>query len=130
MLNVRGATGLDLWRWRNPLPQGNRLKSVAWGNGRWVAVGNAGSIVTSTNGETWVTATNCSGGLRDVAAGPGGFVAPASSTKRLLTSPDGLAWTEVNTHHGLELEAVAFGKVQYFVVGEGGAMMTSTDGRQ
>lgn len=41
------ADGLDTWHWRNPLPQGNTLKSVAYGNATFVAVGDNGTILQS-----------------------------------------------------------------------------------
>ncbi|HFD11002.1 MAG TPA: hypothetical protein ENJ32_00825 [Crenotrichaceae bacterium] len=41
------------WLWSNPLPQGNTLFSVTSGNGRIVAVGNYGRIISSTNGTDW-----------------------------------------------------------------------------
>ena len=45
------AAPLDVWTWRNPLPTGNNLNSVAHGvvngNGLFAAVGPDGSIVTS-----------------------------------------------------------------------------------
>jgi len=42
----------DLWQWRNPLPQANNLRSVCFGNGKFVAVDN-GAIFTSPDGVAW-----------------------------------------------------------------------------
>src|SRR5512147_1878768 len=47
------ADPLDTWQWRNPLPQGNYLYHVAYGNGTFVAVGEAGTVLTSVDGENW-----------------------------------------------------------------------------
>src|SRR5215470_6955217 len=44
----------DTWTWRNPQPTGNILYGLAYGNGQFVAVGGAGTIVTSTDGTNWV----------------------------------------------------------------------------
>ncbi len=83
------------WNWRNPLPQGNDYKAVAYGNGRFVAVGAAGTITTSTDGITWSAANS---GVNDVfgsiAYGNGVFVAKRYSTgdSGLLLSDDGLSW--------------------------------------
>src|SRR5512136_2088465 len=41
---------LDNWHWRNPLPQGNTLQGVTYGNGTFVAVGENGTILTSPDG--------------------------------------------------------------------------------
>jgi hypothetical protein len=34
------ADPLDQWTWRNPLPQGNSLFGIAYGNNQFVAVGD------------------------------------------------------------------------------------------
>src|SRR6478672_1944248 len=47
------AAPLDNWHCRNPLPQGGILRSVANGDGRFVAVGDAGAILTSVDGAAW-----------------------------------------------------------------------------
>src|SRR5437867_8381045 len=47
------ADPLDTWTWRNPLPTGNNLSAVTYGNGRFVAVGN-GTTLTSADGIEWV----------------------------------------------------------------------------
>jgi hypothetical protein len=39
------ADGLDTWTWRNPLPTGNGLSAIAYGNGQFVAVGAWGGDV-------------------------------------------------------------------------------------
>src|SRR6266849_11077125 len=44
---------LSNWHWRNPLPQGNPLYSVAYGNGMFVAVGVGSTILTSSDGTDW-----------------------------------------------------------------------------
>ena len=41
------ANPLDTWHWRNPVPQGNPLESIAYGNGTFVVVGDGGTILTS-----------------------------------------------------------------------------------
>src|SRR6185295_117071 len=47
------AASLENWHWRNPLPQGAGLRSVANGDGKFVAVGDAGAILTSIDGAAW-----------------------------------------------------------------------------
>jgi hypothetical protein len=36
------SDALEKWQWRNPLPQGNPLYGVEYGNGKFVAVGALG----------------------------------------------------------------------------------------
>src|SRR5438128_1248646 len=56
LLCVYGAVAqsdpLSNWHWRNPLPQGNDLQGVAYGNGIFVVVGG-GAILTSSDGVQW-----------------------------------------------------------------------------
>src|SRR5438128_10576880 len=48
------ADSLDTWTMRNPLPTGNRLQAIAYGNRQFVAVGSGGTILTSADGASWV----------------------------------------------------------------------------
>jgi hypothetical protein len=52
---VTSQVPLDTWYWRSPLPQGNTLNGVTYGNGIFVAVGGDGTIITSSDGKTWTS---------------------------------------------------------------------------
>jgi len=45
------------WEWANPLPQGNTLNSVIYGNNQFVAVGG-GKVLTSSDGATWTAGSS------------------------------------------------------------------------
>jgi len=47
------ADGLQTWQWRSPLPHGNTLEAVIYADGRFLAVGYNGAMMTSTNGAIW-----------------------------------------------------------------------------
>src|SRR6266478_8650379 len=47
------ADGLKTWNWRNPLPHGNTLDAMVYADGRFLAVGDYGIAMTSTNGIGW-----------------------------------------------------------------------------
>src|SRR6476620_9135228 len=47
------AEQLANWHWRNPAPFGNTMRSIASGNGRYVAVGDDGVVHTSIDGLSW-----------------------------------------------------------------------------
>ncbi|PYJ80888.1 MAG: hypothetical protein DME22_22875, partial [Verrucomicrobia bacterium] len=47
------ANPLDQWHWRSPLPQGNGLKDVVFGEGLFVTVGEWGTVLTSADGRNW-----------------------------------------------------------------------------
>jgi len=54
------------------------IRAIAYGNGKFVAVGDKGQMATSTNGETWTAVSNSTFGTSDINAivyGNGKFVA-------------------------------------------------------
>ena len=90
------ADPLDNWVRRNPLPTGQNLSGVTYGNGLFVAVEANGWVVTSPDGINW---TEQSRGLRGVALaavayGNGSFVGIGDV---ITVSHDGVAWTNVWT---------------------------------
>ncbi len=115
------------WRLRSS-EAGAELTSVAWGGGRWVAVGGLpsalggptfGAVVTSPDGETW---TNLPGiqlprletvvwdGSRFLAAGRG----------VVLESATGELWTVHQLDSGWEIRDLAFDGGLYVAVGTTG----------
>ena len=66
---------------------GNELEGVAYGNGRFVAVGNGGTILTSPDGVNWTRRTSGTRSwLGGVTYGNGTFVA-VGEEGIILTSP-------------------------------------------
>jgi hypothetical protein len=133
------ATGrsdpLDTWTWRNPLPTGNGLHGVVYGNGRFVAVGNAGTIVTSPDGTTWTVEPAAPGffvnglpwGMNGIAYGNNGFV--AVGLPDILTSPDGITWTNISLGPSEWLSLVTYAKNEFVAFdGDSGTLFTSPDG--
>jgi hypothetical protein len=118
------------WQWVNPLPTGNNLNGVAYGNGRYVAVGDQGTIETSTDdGRTWTAEpSGVTADLRAVVYGGGLFVAVGSGGV-VLTSPDGVGWTVAQAPGAGadDLRAVAYGGGRFVAVGCHAAA-TSGDG--
>ena len=91
---------------------GELIRSVAWGGGRFVAVGFGGTIVHSTDGATWTaaSATATEEDLAGVAWGRGRFVAVAFSGT-VVHSADGMSWesaSEAATNGG-QLYTVTYG---------------------
>lgn len=63
---------VPFWNWRNPVSQGNDFRAVTYGGGRFVAVGEGGAVVTSTDGQNWIQAfANTRLRVQDVAFGGG-----------------------------------------------------------
>jgi len=81
-----------------------RINSITYGGGRFVAVGGGGRIATSTDGISWLAVTNSPFGnderISRVAYGNGRFVAVSGGwswsiplTGRIAHSADGINWT-------------------------------------
>lgn len=70
------------------------LRSVAWGNGTYVAVGGSGTIVSSADGRLWTALQLRTNDLYSVAFGNGRFVAVGTGAS-VLVSTNGLDWLEI-----------------------------------
>jgi hypothetical protein len=116
------ADPLDHWHWRNPLPQGNHLSAMAYGNGAFVAVGDSGTTLTSPDGATWTArSSGTTNGLLGIAYGNGAFVAIGDSGV-ILSSPDGATWTQRSFSNDYGLASVAYGNGIFVAVGESGSI--------
>ena len=126
--NVSGADPLDHWYWRNPLPQGNTLEAITYGNGTFVAVGDHGTIITSPNAEQWtVRNSGTIKALLGVTYGNGTFVA-VGELGTVLTSSNGINWTVRNSGVLNDLDRVTYGNGIFVAVGILGAVLTSPNG--
>jgi photosystem II stability/assembly factor-like uncharacterized protein len=79
------------------------LYDVAWGGGKFIAVGPDGMILYSTDGTTWtkVTTSTFDNGdykdaIRSIAWGGGKFIA-VGPDGMILYSTDGTTWAEITT---------------------------------
>lgn len=134
-LSIGSATAepLDTWRWRNPLPQGHSVHDITFGNGLFVAVGEFGTVLTSTDGATWaIQNSGTREELRGVGFGNGIFVAVGggAASPVILTSRDARQWTRHQTPSGARgLYDVAYGNGRFVIVGEGArSLLSSSDG--
>jgi hypothetical protein len=126
LLAATTASASD-WRWRLPLPQGNRVHAIAYGLDRYVAVGEAGALVTSRDGDTWrqlPPATHAA--LRAVTFGDGVFVA-VGNTGAVIRSVDGEHWETVPSGVTHDLQSVVHGPAGFVAAG-GLHLIVSPDG--
>lgn len=106
-------------------------RGVAYGNGRWVVVGEGTFVATSTNGTSWNAVSSGSlGGLYNivykVAYGNGLWVA-TSSASLIAYSTNGTSWTDATSYGNLtHARGVAYGNGLWVVVGS--RIATSTNG--
>jgi photosystem II stability/assembly factor-like uncharacterized protein len=135
------SAALDTWTWRNPLPTGNALLAITYGNGRFCAVGEQQTIVTSIDGTNWVLQpvvgqVNVEVRFRDVTYGGGLFIALGSefdiasseSKPFLMSSADGSNWARHDPDATNLLASVAYGGGQFVAIGDGGTIFRSPDG--
>jgi hypothetical protein len=131
------ANPLDPWVWRNPLPTGNTFGGVAYGNGCYVAVDDAGLIATSQDTTNWSIQTVGSGQafLTGVVYAQNLFVAVGSDNTSLsiqrcgvFTSPDGTNWTSQLAPSSIRLSAISYGSNEFVATGLFGALLISQDG--
>ncbi|HYT32430.1 MAG TPA: hypothetical protein VEO37_07550, partial [Thermoanaerobaculia bacterium] len=128
------------WQWANPQPQGNRLTGIASGGGQFVAVGSAGVVLASPDGQVWTRqASGTRNDLQAVIWTGEAFIA-VGSAGTVLSSRDGASWSvrQVRSDSTLRRVAVAatagsFGSAtpaHLVAVGDGGSIFTSPDGDQ
>ena len=108
---------------------GEALSSVAWGGGRFVAVGRGGTIVHSTMAPpgTAASATATADHLFGVTYGGGRFVA-VGANGAIVSSTDGATWTKATSTAAVQLEDVAWNGNRFVVVGRESTILHSDDG--
>ncbi len=118
------------WEWQNPLPQGNILADVVHGNGRYVAVGNMGTVVTSTNGTDWERVDTGTEAWLQAALwseSHGRFIAVGNEGE-ITTSANGLDWSPLRWEGAHFLYGIAEGNGVIVAVGDGATILRSVNG--
>lgn len=119
---------------------GENLNSIAWTGDRFVAVGSDGAIYTSWDYVEWTKRdsglplpnpdfplTSPNNHLRSVVCASGLCVAVADSG-RIITSPQGQAWTLQERKTTRRLMSVILADDRFVAVGEKGTVLTSAEG--
>lgn len=124
--------------------EGEVLRQVAFGNGRFVGVGSFGGdnlFASTKDGAAWEVSkrdAQYSRYIRGLGFGDGRFVGlggdpvtVGDAKPFLVTSPDGVAWGDPQPLDGKNmLRRVAWGGGRYVAVGDRGRRATSADGKQ
>lgn len=137
-----GGGGGNTWTTRT-LPASFVVNSITFGNGKFVVVGAAKGIFTSTDGISWTTQNNGNqnspelrsvifDGSQFVAAGGLGFNQGLTSPL-IATSPDGVTWTSRTwtvpaNQPETQLNDLLFSNNMLTAVGANGTIITSADG--
>jgi hypothetical protein len=125
------AAGQDLSSWEVVVPGGSGpdLRGICYGNGMFVAVGDQGSVATSSDGQSWVNRTSgVSESLAAVAWSGSVFVAVGQGT--IVVSTDGASWIDVSDQvpPGDIVEDILWDGTRFVAVGGENLVLTSTDG--
>ncbi|MVM29138.1 T9SS type A sorting domain-containing protein [Spirosoma sp. HMF4905] len=104
------------------------MYAIVYANSQFVAVGNSGHIITSTDGLTWnAHESGTNQHLRDITYNSySGFVA-VGFNGAIVMSVDGQTWVPRNSGTTQRFNGVAYGSGKLVVVGDGGLIMTSAD---
>ena len=127
------SEGGEIWTARSA-SEANSWRSVAYGNGRFVAISDDGTnqVMTSTDGITWTAGVAAEAHQwYSVTYGNGLFVAvSANGTNRVMTSPDGITWTIRSAAEANAWMSVTYGAGLFVAVSFTGTnrVMTSPDG--
>lgn len=138
-------TGGKTWYSTKPEFANMLMNGVVFGNGRFVAVGQAPQdngttgakktnlIITTTDGVHYEAAETIhlyggANAFNDVAFGNGLFVAVGEDAI-IQTSPNGLKWNYCQVNFGQTLKGIAFGYGRFVAVGTNGLILWSLDGK-
>jgi len=108
------------------------VRAVAFGGGKFTAVGDDGTVLTSADGKTWsVTTVGTLPDFRRIVWSGSAWVAAAvnptgSNAEVIWTSPDAVTWTE-RTMRGFDIYQFVASGSKVFAIGWYGGIEFSTD---
>lgn len=125
-LEYAGASSLDQWNARDS-GTGNNINSVAYGSNRFIAVGQNGMILVSSNAATWnIFTSSVIKSLYGVTWGNNLFVAVGDEGS-ISTSSDGVTWVSQASPTTNHLKSVEFLGARFFAVGANGTLLSSSN---
>ena len=114
------------WSCVSPIVPDKKLYGIAYGNNKFIAVGQSGTVIISDNGSGWATRTsNTSADLYSIAFGNDRFVGVGRYTV-IVSTDNGTRFLETDTEH--YLRDVTYGNGVFVAVGYNENIYTSTDG--
>jgi len=113
--------------WNSNFLNYNYTMSLAYGNGKFVAVGYDGLIITSQDGVDWVQQISVTElRLFSVAFGNGRFVA-VGENGIIITSTNGLSWSIIK-QGGNQINRIKYLNNKFLAVGLNGIILLSSNG--
>lgn len=131
-LEVEAATSGDIYSILNSGVTSN-LNAVEFLNQEYVAVGDEGVILTSSNGVDWTKRVSGAYFFNGVAyglAGNSGIYVTVGNSGALVTSADGEIWVEGDSGVTSNLNDVAYVNSRFVAIGDGGVVLVSLDGTE
>jgi hypothetical protein len=111
-------------------PFTNTIDAIAYGNGKFVAVGEYGKMAYSTNGVGWTEPTNSvfTSNIHAIAYGNGTFVA-CDDYNMSYSSDGGVSWSPLTSSTlGNQVHGIAYGAGKFVAVANNARMAKSSDG--
>jgi hypothetical protein len=104
------------------------ISSVAYGDGRFIAVGANGKMAYSTDIKTWIPVESIvSESFTNIVYGNGGFIASFGSG--LVYSDDGETWASVEGLDASRISCIAYGNNRFIAGTHDGKIFFSDDGK-
>jgi hypothetical protein len=115
------------WEWRDPLPSGNDIGAVAYGNNMFVVIADFGVVYTSTDAMTWQRRELCTYQNFNTITFRGGQFVVTGDTGAIFTSEDARTWHARESGTTKSLYDIAYGNGVYVAVGDSGTVCVSPD---
>ncbi|MBF0266494.1 MAG: caspase family protein [Gammaproteobacteria bacterium] len=118
------------WEWLNPLPHGNHLRDVSWSSeqNQFIAVGDVGTVLSSTDGENWIKQDSKTKSSLYSIAWNTKFWMAVGLDGTILSSTNGIDWQVQHSSTTIALYSIAWHTDTWMAVGVNGTILSSTDG--
>lgn len=126
-INDGNIAGGQVWLSRTS-GTANSLNGIAFGAGLFVAVGAAGTVISSPDGITWTARTPGTANALNAVTWNGTKFVAVGAAGTIISSTDGIAWTVETSGVALALNGVGFGGGLFVAVGATGTILTSPTG--
>jgi fibronectin type 3 domain-containing protein len=114
------------WQWSHPRPHGNSFHQIIWGNNEFIAVTDAGGILTSPYGSTWTRQNSGTSGRLNSIVWSGSRYVAVGEGGAIVTSTDGLVWSVQSAPVGHQFLDIIWNGSLF--VAAGTTIITSPDG--
>ena len=106
------------------------VKDIAYGNGKFIAVGDPGSCLSSTDGVIWtvVTTAPITDSLTSITYGDGKFVAIRKDSAVAAYSVDGINWIQTTLPMSSTWNSITYGNGKFVAIDLEGSSISSSDG--